>query len=237
MARSRPPRSAGSHRSPDESPPSGGPPGFLLGGHGAGSTGAPRRYRNRGPPSLRRSATPTSPAPSRSVGSREFQGRPGARAAVQDEAVPRVRADPCTFYRRVSLNSVNFLLSALGALCCSSAEAVLRHGVRQLWSLRHAVCVCPRVAVMLSRSQEVRVLETLSGIMPERVFCLEHLAAAARVPSRHISDLAQFIRALKMMGDCETRSSGFCDAQQHETRTLLVWGRGGRWSSRVSPNA
>ncbi len=80
---------------------------------------------------------------------------------------------------------------------------------------------------MLSRTQEATVLEVLCGNVSgtARTYCLEHLAAAARVPPGHIGDLAALVRSLRMMGDCETRPSGFCDANRHETRKLLVWGR------------
>jgi hypothetical protein len=89
---------------------------------------------------------------------------------------------------------------------------------------------------MLSRAQEARVLEILgrppSGIIS--TYCLEHLAAAAKVSPGHIGDLAAFVRALRMMGDCETRPSGFCDANRHETKQLLVWGPLNRLAARRS---
>lgn len=56
-----------------------------------------------------------------------------------------------------------------------------------------------------------------------RMYCLKHLAAAAGVPPRRLTDLAAFVRAMRLMGDCETRPRGFCDAKGHDTNTLLVW--------------
>lgn len=82
---------------------------------------------------------------------------------------------------------------------------------------------------MLSRRQEDRVLKILGGTTTTAgaptTYCLEHLAAAGRVPPGHIHDLAAFIRALVMMGECEARPRGFCDANAHQTDHLLVWGR------------
>ncbi len=79
---------------------------------------------------------------------------------------------------------------------------------------------------MLSCAQEARVREVLGGHPPGTIqtYCLEHLAAAARVPPGHIADLAAFARTLRSRGDCETQSGGFCDVDAHETTDLLVWG-------------
>jgi len=78
---------------------------------------------------------------------------------------------------------------------------------------------------MLSRAQEVRVREVLGNHPPGtiRTFCLEHLAAAAKVPAEHATDLAAFVRLLRSRGDCQTHDGGFCDAEAHDTDTLLVW--------------
>lgn len=78
---------------------------------------------------------------------------------------------------------------------------------------------------MLSRAQETRVREAL-GDHPHgtiRTFCLEHLAAAARVPTEHADDLAAYVRLLRSRGVCQTRTGGFCDAEGHHTDMLLVW--------------
>ncbi len=159
----------------------------------------------------------------------------GRSAGVHDEGVLSVRADPCTFWRRVSPNSVSLRPSAL---------ELFRAGVKKpFWSTmlgarapRHAACV------LAARSQHAfskpgsSGLKTLSGITPEsgKAYCLEHLAAAARVPPRHIGDLAGFARALRMMGDCEIRPGGFCDARSMK-RGPLVWGRHGRRPSEPAP--
>lgn len=79
--------------------------------------------------------------------------------------------------------------------------------------------------MMLSRAQELRVREVLGNHPPGtiRTFCLEHLAAAAKVPTEHAADLAAFVRLLRSRGDCLTHDGGFCDAEAHHTDTLLVW--------------
>jgi hypothetical protein len=80
---------------------------------------------------------------------------------------------------------------------------------------------------MLSRAQEARVLEVLrdcpSG--PIRTYCLEHLAAAGKIPSAHAADLIAFIQALQAKGDCQAQYGGFCDADGHDTEDLVVWRR------------
>ncbi len=79
--------------------------------------------------------------------------------------------------------------------------------------------------MMLSRAQEARVRAVLGDHPPGtiRTFCLEHLAAAAKVPAEHATDLAAFVRLLRSRGDCQTHDGGFCDAEAHHTDTLLVW--------------
>jgi hypothetical protein len=76
---------------------------------------------------------------------------------------------------------------------------------------------------MLSYAQEARVLTVIrDGLFGARMCCLDHLAIAAKVPSRKRADLTAFVRALRMMGDCETERRGFCDMSGHETNTLLI---------------
>jgi hypothetical protein len=79
---------------------------------------------------------------------------------------------------------------------------------------------------MLSRAQEARVRAILwnspAGII--QTYCLEHLATTAETPFGHLPDLAAFVRTLHEKGDCQRRFGGFCDADRHETRQILVWG-------------
>ena len=79
---------------------------------------------------------------------------------------------------------------------------------------------------MLSRAQEARVRAILwsSQAGAVRTYCLEHLATAAKIPPGHMSDLAAFVRTLHERGDCQRRFGGFCDADRHETKQILVWG-------------
>ena len=79
---------------------------------------------------------------------------------------------------------------------------------------------------MLSRAQEARVRTILwsSPAGTVQTYCLEHLATAAKIPPGHMSDLAVFARTLHERGDCQRRFGGFCDADRHETKQILVWG-------------
>ena len=79
---------------------------------------------------------------------------------------------------------------------------------------------------MLSRAQEARVRSILwnSPAGTSHTYCLEHLAAAAGIPVGHLPDLAAFVRSLHEKGECQRRFGGFCDADKHETRQILVWG-------------
>lgn len=79
---------------------------------------------------------------------------------------------------------------------------------------------------MLSRAQEAWVRDVLANHPPGTIqtFCLEHLAATAKVPAGHLADLAAFIRGLREHGGCETQHGGACDAYGRETKQLLVWG-------------
>ncbi|HSL51480.1 MAG TPA: hypothetical protein VK878_20600 [Candidatus Deferrimicrobiaceae bacterium] len=78
---------------------------------------------------------------------------------------------------------------------------------------------------MLSGAQEARVRAILwSGPAgTAQTYCLEHLATAAKIPTGHMSDLAAFVRTLHERGDCQRRFGGFCDADRHETKQILVW--------------
>ncbi len=81
-------------------------------------------------------------------------------------------------------------------------------------------------AAMLSRAQEARVRDVLANHPPGTIqtYCLEHLAAAAKIPLGHGADLAAFVRGLREHGACETQYGGACDAYGHETKQLLIWG-------------
>jgi hypothetical protein len=79
---------------------------------------------------------------------------------------------------------------------------------------------------MLSRAQEARVREVLASHPPGAIqtYCLEHLAAAVKIPPGHLADLAAFVRSLREHGACQTRYGGICDAAAHETDRVLIWG-------------
>jgi hypothetical protein len=79
---------------------------------------------------------------------------------------------------------------------------------------------------MLSRAQEARVRAILwsSPAGTSQSYCLVHLATAAKIPAGHLPDLAAFVRSLRERGDCQRRFGGFCDADKHETKQILVWG-------------
>jgi hypothetical protein len=78
---------------------------------------------------------------------------------------------------------------------------------------------------MLSRAQEARVLEVLAACPSGTLttYCLDHLAAAVKIPVAHAADLVAFVQASRAKGDCEARYGGFCDADGHDTDDLLVW--------------
>lgn len=90
---------------------------------------------------------------------------------------------------------------------------------------------------MLSRSQEARVREVLGSHPPGTIqmYCLEHLASAAKVPLAHLADLAAFVRSLREHGACQTQYGGVCDADTHETARLLIWGPPGPVAARDLP--
>ena len=79
---------------------------------------------------------------------------------------------------------------------------------------------------MLSRAQEARVRDVLRDQPPGtiRTYCLEHLAAAMKIPPGHPADLAAFVRSLREHGTCQTQYGGICDADAHETDRVLIWG-------------
>jgi hypothetical protein len=82
-------------------------------------------------------------------------------------------------------------------------------------------------AAMLSRVQEARVLDVLRDCTSDaiRTYCLEHLAAAVKIPPTHAADLITFLQALRATGDCQAQYGGFCDADGHDTEDILVWRR------------
>jgi hypothetical protein len=88
---------------------------------------------------------------------------------------------------------------------------------------------------MLSRAQEARVRTILWNCPAGTIqtYCLEHLATTAKIPSGHLPDLAAFVRTLHERGDCQRRFGGFCDADRHETRQILVWGLPTRLAARA----
>jgi len=79
---------------------------------------------------------------------------------------------------------------------------------------------------MLSRAQEARVREVLASHPPGalQTYCLEHLAAAVKIPPGHLADLAAFVRSLREHGACQTRYGGLCSVDAHETHRVLIWG-------------
>jgi len=79
---------------------------------------------------------------------------------------------------------------------------------------------------MLSRAQEARVRDILDNHPPGiiQTYCLEHLAAAVKIPREHLADLAAFVRGLREHGACQTRYGGTCDADARETDRVLIWG-------------
>jgi hypothetical protein len=79
---------------------------------------------------------------------------------------------------------------------------------------------------MLSRAQEARVRDVLGDHPPGTIqmYCLEHLAAATKIPPGHLADLAAFVRSLREHGACQTQYGGICDAHAHETDGVLIWG-------------
>ena len=79
---------------------------------------------------------------------------------------------------------------------------------------------------MLSRAQEARVRDVLVNHPPGTIqtYCLEHLAAAVKIPPGHLADLAAFVRSLREYGACQTCYGGTCNAAAHETDRVLIWG-------------
>jgi hypothetical protein len=79
---------------------------------------------------------------------------------------------------------------------------------------------------MLSRAQEARVRDALGDHPPGTIqmYCLEHLAAATKIPPGHLADLVAFVRSLREHGACQTQYGGICDADAHETDGVLIWG-------------
>ena len=79
---------------------------------------------------------------------------------------------------------------------------------------------------MLSRAQEARVRDILTEHPPGavRTYCLEHLAARAGIPDSLLGDLAAYVRSLRSRGACQTQYGGVCNAEQHQTTRILIWG-------------
>ena len=79
---------------------------------------------------------------------------------------------------------------------------------------------------MLSRAQEARVRDVLANHPPGTIqtYCLEHLAAAAKISAGHLADLDVFVRSLREHGACQTQYGGICDADTHETDRVVIWG-------------
>ncbi len=79
---------------------------------------------------------------------------------------------------------------------------------------------------MLSRAQETRVRDVLGNHPPGTIqmYCLEHLAAATKIPPGHLAELAAFVRSLREHGGCQTQYGDVCDADGHETDRVLIWG-------------
>jgi len=78
---------------------------------------------------------------------------------------------------------------------------------------------------MLSRAQEARVLDVLRDCPSDsiRTYCVEHLAAAVKIPPAHVVSLITFVEAVRAKGDCATQYGGYCDAEGHDTDDLVVW--------------
>ena len=91
---------------------------------------------------------------------------------------------------------------------------------------------------MLSRAQEARVRDVLVDHPPGTIqtYCLEHLAAAVKIPPGHLADLAAFVRNLREHGACQTQYGGTCDADAHETDRVLIWGPAPMAGRPAAPN-
>ena len=79
---------------------------------------------------------------------------------------------------------------------------------------------------MLARAQEARVRDILAQHAPGvvRTYCLEHLAARAQIPDSLLGDLAAYVRSLRAHGGCQTQYGGICNAEEHRTSRVLIWG-------------
>ena len=56
-----------------------------------------------------------------------------------------------------------------------------------------------------------------------QIYCLEHLAAASKVSSGHLADLAVFVRSLREHGAYQTCYEGIWDTDAHDTDRVLIW--------------
>ena len=82
--------------------------------------------------------------------------------------------------------------------------------------------------MVLSRSQEERVLAVLQRQLPESLplgYCVAHLATAAKVKADQHAHLARFLYAVVRKGQCEILEEGLCTAGGHEVRELVARGR------------
>jgi len=65
----------------------------------------------------------------------------------------------------------------------------------------HARKIGPAIeeAAMLSRAQQARVLDVLRDCPSDAIstYCLEHLAAAVKIPPIHAADLITFLQVLR----------------------------------------
>ncbi len=91
---------------------------------------------------------------------------------------------------------------------------------------------------MLSRAQEARVRDVLANHPPGTIqtYCLEHLAAAVKIPPGHLADLAAFVRNLREHGTCRTQYGGTCDVDANETDRVLIWGPAPMAGRPAAPN-
>jgi len=80
---------------------------------------------------------------------------------------------------------------------------------------------------MLSRAQEARVRDVLANHPPGTIqtYCLEHLAAAVKIPPGHLAGPAAFVRSLREHGARQIRYGGTCGSGGHATPRILVSGR------------
>ena len=78
---------------------------------------------------------------------------------------------------------------------------------------------------MLSRAQEARVRDVLANHPPGTIqtYCLEHLAAAVKIPPGHLAGLAAFVRSLREHSARQTRYGGTVPVVRAGTRHQEFW--------------